>query len=585
MNKALRVIIGLIAVVALNGDLLSVGVVGQEIADGRARLARSSGDLSQGLDRDSRIIEIARSLGFLEPQKATRLVPSNVTSESEVRVILETAMRFDAVGGQTTSTGQGFCSAQFAGTSIEYVSQTSSEPASEFLEYISQKSGVSFIYTAEVGSTAMNAKVYGQPWGTYLKAWLRLNGIRATCENDSFVVLESDAELQKRRNFGDIRSRFVKLKFLQPTSQGTVDVAGRGGNQGCNLESGGGGGAGGTQGCGNFEKLVIEIEKILGLRRQAGTSSSANQQRQEAQSPLYGKTVTQIPGRNILLIRATEEELAVIDQLIERADRPPFQVLIKGLVYTANESKLRDIGMKTSMAVSAFEDGTRTARGAISTGAVNTSGSLFDFSALVGTAEFSAQASLLETQGAISIQSRPFVIVLDGQRADLDVGRQIPVLIQAQSSLGGAPGQLEILQASNLMTVTPFVIDDEDGNPTGVNLTIQLESNDVDTSIVSQGVPSVNRRSVQSRMILDQEKTVILGGFTVDTDSSDVSKTPGLGDLPILGFLFKRKIKRAELNRLYFAISVSVVPYGTIVQPVDVPDASTSIPGPGRRGN
>jgi len=293
------------------------------------------------------------------------------------------------------------------------------------------------------------------------------------------------------------------------------------------------------------------------------------------------KAIFRVPGRNIIGIRGTTEELDLIDQIVEKADRPPFQVIIRGLVYTANENKLRDIGVKTNIIARAFNsDGAVTSRGSVSTGAINQSGSIFDFSALVGTAEFSAQASLLENQGAISIQSRPFVMVMNEQSASLDVGRQIPVIIQSQGALGGTPGQLEILQASNLFSVTPYVLDDENGNPTGVNLTLQLESNDVDTSVVSQGVPSVNRRSIQTGVLLNEEKTLILGGFTVDTNSNDVSKTPGLGDVPIIGYLFKRKIKREELNRLYFAISVSVVPYGTVVQPVDLPNASTDIPAP-----
>jgi type II secretory pathway component GspD/PulD (secretin) len=126
--------------------------------------------------------------------------------------------------------------------------------------------------------------------------------------------------------------------------------------------------------------------------------------------------------------------------------------------------------------------------------------------------------------------------------------------------------------------VTPHVIDDENGNPVAVNLELQLESNDVDTAVISQGLPAVTRRSIQSKLILNQDKTVILGGFTVDSNSDTVSKTPGLGDIPILGYLFKRKVRSDQINRLYFALSVSVVPYGSIIEPVVVPGATTNIP-------
>jgi type II secretory pathway component GspD/PulD (secretin) len=188
------------------------------------------------------------------------------------------------------------------------------------------------------------------------------------------------------------------------------------------------------------------------------------------------------------------------------------------------------------------------------------------------------QVTALEQKGVISVKSRPFATVLDGDTTDLTVGRQVPVIIQAANNIAGSPGTLEILQAANLLSVTPHVIDDENGNPTAVNLELQLESNDVDTSVVSQGVPSVAVRSIQSKFILNQEQTAILGGFTVDSDSKTVSKTPGLGDIPILGELFKRRIRSTQINRLYFAISVTVIPYGSVIEPVKVPGATTDPP-------
>jgi type II secretory pathway component GspD/PulD (secretin) len=57
-----------------------------------------------------------------------------------------------------------------------------------------------------------------------------------------------------------------------------------------------------------------------------------------------------------------------------------------------------------------------------------------------------------------------------------------------------------------------------------------------------------------------------------------VSKTPGLGDIPIFGELFKRRIRDTRFNRLYFAISVSVIPYGEAIEPVVVPGATTQPP-------
>ncbi len=260
--------------------------------------------------------------------------------------------------------------------------------------------------------------------------------------------------------------------------------------------------------------------------------------------------------------------------MIALADRPPFQVVIKGLVYTANENRLRDIGVQTSITA---RTGDRNTRGGIFGQPVGGIGTIFDFSTIIGTSIFSVQASALDQNGIISIKSRPFAVVLDGDQTALEVGRQIPVLTQG-SVLGNAAGNLEFIGASNLLSVTPHVIDDDNGNPVAVNLELQLESNEVDVSVISQDIPAITRRSIQSRLILNQDKTVILGGFTVDSNNNTVSKTPGLGDIPILGYLFKRKVRSDQINRLYFALSVSVIPYGSVIEPVVVPGATTDVP-------
>jgi type II secretory pathway component GspD/PulD (secretin) len=248
--------------------------------------------------------------------------------------------------------------------------------------------------------------------------------------------------------------------------------------------------------------------------------------------------------------------------------------VIKGLVYTANENLLRDVGVQTSITT---RTGNGNTQGGIFSRTAGGIGSLFDFSAIIGTTTFSVEANLLEQQGVIAIKSRPFAVVLDGDETALEVGRQIPVLTQG-SVIGTSAGNLEFIGASNLLKVTPHVIDDENGNPVAVNLEMQIESNEVDTTVISQDLPAITRRSIQSRLILNQDKTVILGGFTVDSSNRTVSKTPGLGDIPLLGYLFKRKIRSDQINRLYFALSASIVPYGSVIEPVVVPGATTDIP-------
>ncbi len=481
----------------------------------------------------------------------------------------------------------GYCDTKFVGPTITFA-QTAELTLDDLLYQIHNRFGVNFLMGPDLGKLPINIKSGSIPWNTLLRSQLFVSGVRATCLGQNTIQLIKNESLPKLQSGEAVKTTFLKLRYLQPTTGGNVDVAGqrssRGGGQGdCGGSGGGLGGGGlssggGQQSCGNFEKLIIEIEKILGIRSMSQSSiggggngsQGGDRQTEELRT---NRSVTVIPGRNILLVRANDEELELIEEIIKRADRPPFQVVIKGLIYTANQDKLKDIGVQTTIT----EQSGRTT-GGIFGHTLGSAGTLFDFSTIVGTFDFNVQATALQQDGVISIKSRPFATVLDGETTDLTVGRQVPVLIQAINPTGGIPGSLQILQAANLLSVTPHVIDDDNGNPIGVNLELQLDSNEVDTSVISQGIPSVSVRSIQTRLMLNPDQTAILGGFTLDSDSRTVSKTPGLGDIPIIGELFKRRVKQSQVNRLYFAISVTIVPFPGEIRPVDVPGATPQPP-------
>jgi len=500
-----------------------------------------------------------------------------------------------------------YCDPKFVGETLTF-SQSVGSTLDELLNQIHNRFGINFVLGPKVGRLPINVKSEDTPWTTILRSQLFVLGVGATCvdsrtiqliKNDDVTALEK-AEHESAK----VETHYIKLKYLQPSSSENKNIAGQssssssssggqggaGGSGGCQQNQGGAGGGGGgqqqniPQRC-KFERLMIEIGQILGISGNQGgvTTYAPGPNQQNGQEPIYTggygspykPYVGQVPGRNMLVVRGTKRQLDEVNELIKHADIPPFQVVIRGLVYTANEDKLRDIGVQTTITA---RTGDNRTSGGIFGQSVGGLGTLFDFSTVVGTVDFNVQANALQQNGVISIKSRPFATVLDGITTDLTVGRQVPVIIQAANNIGGSPGTLQILQAANLLSVTPHVIDDDQGNPTAVNLELQLESNDVDTSVLSQGVPAVSVRSIQSNFILNQEQTAILGGFTVDSDNKTVTKTPGLGDIPILGELFKRRVRSNQINRLYFAISVSVIPYGGVIEPVTVPGATTAPP-------
>jgi type IV pilus assembly protein PilQ len=311
-----------------------------------------------------------------------------------------------------------------------------------------------------------------------------------------------------------------------------------------------------------------------------------------------------------------------IRDLIARVDRPGYQVKISALVYTANENRLRDIGSQVAIVVgnsggTALGGGTTLPNS--STNAGNGSGSdnsppsglnpggipglatgmrvptnglgaanplaTFGVTSVFGTAQFAYQLTLAQQKGVVNIQSRPFGIVADGDTFDLVAGTQIPVV--TTTIAGGAPfqsGQVQFIEASRIARITPQVAEDETGKPNYVTLNIQLENNSVDTSLGTfNGVPGVNRQSLQTVLRLGDGETVVIGGLAADQVANSISKVPGLSGIPIVGNLFKRRTNQENRDRLYFAITVEVIPQNaTMPNFVAPPDAITTPPPPPR---
>ena len=481
----------------------------------------------------------------------------------------------------------GYCDPKFVGDPIRF-SQTVELKLEDLLNQLNARFGINFILGPNVGKIPLNVKAGSIPWNQLLRSQLFVSGVRARCINPTTIELILNRDLPTLQDEGDVTTKFVKLKFFQRTAGGTVDLAnrsqggGNGGQGGCGGSSGGqsggtsnGGGGGGGQvgqtagqlGNNRFDKLIAEIEKILGIRSMSeGPSGGGGARGTEEQRT--NRFVTQIPGRNILVIRASDEEHELIGQIIERADRPPFQVVIKALVYSTNQDRLQDVGGQVSILGG---NGNSDTLGGIFGHTIG-AGTLFDFSTILGTFDFNIQFKALQQNGVISVKSRPFSTVIDGLCTTLNVGRELPIVID--STLGGQ-GDVVFVNAANRLAVTPYVIDDDNGNPMAVTLEISLDANDIDSSVTTRGIPAVSRRSIQTQLLLGEDKTAILGGFTVDQDSKAISKTPGLGSIPIIGELFKRRIRDTRLSRLYFAISASIVPYGEALAPVVVPGATT----------
>ena len=275
---------------------------------------------------------------------------------------------------------------------------------------------------------------------------------------------------------------------------------------------------------------------------------------------------------NQLFVSDTPAKLEEIQSLISKIDVPVRQVLIEARIVEADDSFGRslgvrlggraDYGLKNSGGTRAAIGGNLNAVG-LQSGqlASGSTASLSDlnFVNLPATAQggfapasmavslfgssankfLNLEISALEADGRGKIISSPRIVTADQIKAMIQQGTKIPY---QQATSSGATS-VAFVDATLKLEVTPQI------TPEG-NVIMSVEVNKDSVGASTQGIPSINTKSVKTQVLVENGGTVVIGGIFEQTERSDEAKVPLLGDVPVLGNLFKTKtnsIKKTEL--------------------------------------
>jgi len=159
-------------------------------------------------------------------------------------------------------------------------------------------------------------------------------------------------------------------------------------------------------------------------------------------------------------------------------------------------------------------------------------------------------ARALETRLNANILSSPNLLVLNNEESKLSVGSNVPVVTgQYSNSDSGASNPFQTIERKDVgvtLKIKPQIMD------TGVIL-LDIFQEVSDIISVSERGPTTSKRSIESRVLLNDGQTVVLGGLISDKTNDTISKVPILGDIPILGGLFRStKKEHKKTNMLLF---------------------------------
>jgi len=273
---------------------------------------------------------------------------------------------------------------------------------------------------------------------------------------------------------------------------------------------------------------------------------------------------------SLLLLSYSPQMKSRIEPMIAELDQPPPQVMIQVLMAEVSLDNNFELGMEFAMqdllfSENAYEGPNGTIHGGdfdfiagTDVGAAG-SGGLGGFSFSVTGEDFNFLLRALQTEGRMEVLSRPSIMVRDGDEAEIQVGSEIPVVTDINiTSTGSVTPAVNYRDVGIGLTVTPII------NPDGyVNMEIEPKIDSVGESSVSiaSGVtlPTFNTREVSTSVTVRDGETIIIGGLIKTEQTDSENKAPLLGDVPVLGNLFRAMNKEKSQTELLIVLTPKVI--------------------------
>ncbi len=262
---------------------------------------------------------------------------------------------------------------------------------------------------------------------------------------------------------------------------------------------------------------------------------------------------------NTLFIQDTPSRLEEARKLIKQIDVPVRQVMIEARFVAAKDEFSRSLGGKLSY----VGPGTSVAGGGFGVGsqraALNGNVTLPAFAPFGGltlalfnaaaTKTLTLELTAAETDGTSKNIASPRVVTADQKAATIKSGVQIPYTVPGS---GSSPPTTAFKDATLSLTVTPQITPDDH-----VNMDVNVTQDTV--GALYGGIPSINNKQVTTQVLVENGGTVVIGGVYTQDVTDVTNKVPLLGDVPVLGWLFKNDLKTESKSELLIFITPKIL--------------------------
>ena len=324
---------------------------------------------------------------------------------------------------------------------------------------------------------------------------------------------------------------------------------------------GGGSGGGGSTGSGSPTGMPLAGNPGLGG---AGAGATvANTPLSAAAQPSTGGFIQADPATNSLVISAPEPLYRQIRAVIDQLDGRRAQVYVESMIVEMDATKAAELGFQwqgllgksgdrlglvagTNFGTSANNILNVTAAGASGNiaglaGAANNGLNLGLLNLTNGIYTLGALARFLETVQGTNILSTPNLVALDNEEAKIVVGQNVPFVTGSFTNTGSAGATVNPFQTVERKDVgLTLKIKPQIGEGGVVRMSVfQENSSVVGSSVTNANGPTTNKNSLETTVVVDDGQIMVLGGQMKESYVDGESKVPLLGDMPVMGALFR----------------------------------------------
>lgn len=314
------------------------------------------------------------------------------------------------------------------------------------------------------------------------------------------------------------------------------------------------------------EELAKVLQDVPSQQADAGAAKGKG-----AAPAIAGKVrITADKATNSLIIMADQEDYIVLEEVIKKLDIPRSMVFIESLIMEVDMDKSLDIGIDWQAFGETSISGKETAIGGQFSGGLIGPEALAQGGLTVGlitepvtiagltVSNIAAIINAIKTDDNFRILSTPQVLTTDNEEARITVGENRPYQTRSTTDpSGGTFESFEYRDVGKILKITPHVTEQR-----LVRMVISLEVTNIDlasTLTTSSTLPVTQKRTVDTTVIVKDSQTVVIGGLIDEATTTNESKVPVLGDVPILGWLFRNRSESNQKTNLYIFLTPRVI--------------------------